>query len=67
MIDNDVFGGPGMSKDYEFYQASAEEAHAISQYGEEDWKIKWDKSLIWEPRIKIECEGTLLRNDKSRL
>ena len=40
MIDNDVFGGAGLSKDYEFYQASAEEANAISQYGEEDWKIK---------------------------
>jgi hypothetical protein len=40
MIDNDVFGGAGLNKDYEFYQTSAEEAHAISQYGEEDWKIK---------------------------
>ena len=42
MIDNDVFntGSGGISKDYEFFQISAEEANAISQYGEEDWKIK---------------------------
>jgi hypothetical protein len=40
MLDNDVFGGSAASKDYEFFQVSAEEASAISQFGEEDWKIK---------------------------
>jgi hypothetical protein len=40
MVDNDVFNVTGVSKDYEFFQVSVEDAQAIAQHGEDEWKIK---------------------------
>lgn len=40
MVDNDVFNVTGVSKDYEFFQVSLEDAQAIAQHGEDEWKIK---------------------------
>jgi hypothetical protein len=38
MVDNDVFAGG--SKDYEFLAMTQEEASQMTQFGEEEWRIK---------------------------